>query len=762
MKKLLSIIIFISILTSLTAQNVWRPINMMVQTSEYLGVCTDETIFAYDGYNGSIIRSQDEGATWETVLDHNIGLFNTYRFTINKNNRIFTIEGFSKIVYYSDDKGDNWQQTTPVPIDIVYVRNLYSPSNDVLLGWTSNEIFWTVDAGNTWNVTTLNLNSETSYISCIIANEDGEVYASVWGTYPYDGCGIYHATLSDMQNWTLTAFEGWPVYSMAFDPEGYIVASYYGTHAGTASFLSQNGFYLIKTRELAVADNGITYKLGYGSTFDTMRLNYSSNHGANFFSIGEYLPVGEVPAPGPADGYLFKGNDNHLYFLGNGQYYKSVRNADEIVPGVGTLAKIDAPYFENNANNYRFAIINEIDTCYTMVNGLWPNPYSDELIVKYDTIALGIEMDVTGIYSFMEDDNGNTFQVVDIQNYNNAIYSYSTGYLISWGIDEIPQITDVYTNPKYYVAINGELQTDYPVTFNGLTLNAFDGIYTFVGIAETWPDYDLPVLNLYDIITYSTNLNINGIIIPDDLCMILPCDDDKYLSCNDGTQEYYLTSGEKPIGKNWYSPLWGDNTNSTIAGIRGSIFDLYGNEIQTIEIRQLESDGERTLNGQLRLVGAPPGGGMPPIGMDIVIHSDAYNYFIDNERYDEAEYCIIENDTLPYNRDITAIISSSYMFIDGQNVKRFRVHIDDIWVNDTTSVTETNKNDFSIYPNPSNGIIFVLSDNINSEYLITNILGETVMSGKIASENQQINVSSLTEGIYFIKIGDAIMKFLKK
>ena len=762
MKKSLLTLILVFCASLITAQNVWRPINMMVQTSEYLGVCTDGTIFAYDGYYGSIIRSQDEGTTWETVLDQNVGLFSTNRFTINNNNRIFAIEGMSKIVYYSDDKGDNWQQTTPVPIDIVYVHNLYSPSNDVLLGWTENEIFWTIDGGDIWDITELDFINEPGSFGYVIANEEGDVYASVTNTEMYYNRGIYHTSLSDMHNWTYVAFDGWTIYYMTFDPDGNVVAS--STGEGVAVGASQAGCYVFNTRELAVSDNGMIYKLGNGSAGCTVKLYYSKNHSFNFYEIGEDLTVGEVPAPGPADGYLFKGNDNHLYFLGNGQYYKSVRNADEIVPGIGTLARIEAPYFENNASNYRFAIVNENDTCYTMVDNVWPNPYSDELIVKYDTISLGAEMDVTGDYFYLEDDNGNTFQVVDIQHYNNEIYSYSTGYLTSWGIDEIPQITDIYTNPKYYVAINGELQTEFPVTFNGLTLNIGDGIYTFVGIAEIWPDYDLPILNLYDVIPYSTDLNINGIIMPDDLCMTLPFEEDKYLSCSDGSQKFYLTSGSKPIGKNWYSPLWSDNTNSTIAGISGSIFDLYGNEIQTIEIRQLESVGERTLNGQLRTATNPPGGGMPPIGLDVVIRQDTYNYFIDNEHSDEyGEYCIIENDTLPYYRDITAIISSSYMFIDGQNKKHFRVHIDDIWVNDTTGVVDIYaENRFAVYPNPSHDILFVLSESINSEYSITNLMGQTIMIGEITSETQQIDVSTLTNGMYFITIGNTTTKFLKR
>ena len=763
MKRIMSILTFcLGLLVPLTAQNVWRPIYIEYM-SDYLGVCSDGTIFAYDSYSGSITRSQDEGTTWEAVLGQNAGSFSTNRFTINKNNRIFAIEGFSKTVYYSDDKGDNWQQTTPIPIDIVPVHNLYSPSNDVLLGWTSNEIFWTVDGGDHWDVTELDFINEPGTFGYVIANEEGDVYASVTNTEMNYNRGIYHTTLSDMHNWTYVAFDGWTIYYMTFDPDGNVVAN--STGEGVAVGASQAGCYVFNTRELAVSDNGMVYKLGNGSAVNNVKLYYSKNHSLNFYEIGEEMPIAQIPVPGPADGYLFKGHDNHLYFRGHGQYYKSVRNADEIVPGMGTLAKIDAPYFENNASYYRFAIINESDTCYTMVDHVWPNPHADELIVKYDTISLGSEMDVIGNYFYMEDDHGKTFQVVDIQNNSKAIYSYSTGYLLSWGIDEIPQITDVYSNPKYYVAIDGKLQTEYPLNFNGLTLNAFDGIFTFVGIAETWPDYDLPILNLFEIITHSTDLNINGIILPDDLCVILPCEEDKYLSCNNGSQEYYLTSGGEPIGKNWYGPLWSDNTNSTIAGICGSFFDLYGNEVPTIDIRELESVGERSLSGQIWPTSYPPMGPVPPIGLDIAIVSEGFEYFIDNEHSDGFNpYCIIENDTLPYYQNITAIFSTSYMFIDGRNSKHFKIHIDDIWVNGTTSIAEIVSDSFKVYPNPTNDIIVIACHGVflqgQTEYHITNLTGQILIKGQINSEKQQIDVSRLPKGVYFITVGESAQKLI--
>ena len=69
-------------------------------------------------------------------------------------------------------------------------------------------------------------------------------------------------------------------------------------------------------------------------------------------------------------------------------------------------------------------------------------------------------------------------------------------------------------------------------------------------------------------------------------------------------------------------------------------------------------------------------------------------------------------------------------------------------------------NEVDVYPNPSNGILFVKSDNINTDYQIINILGEIVLSGEIVSENQQIDISNLSNGLYLIKIKDNTMKIV--
>ena len=68
----------------------------------------------------------------------------------------------------------------------------------------------------------------------------------------------------------------------------------------------------------------------------------------------------------------------------------------------------------------------------------------------------------------------------------------------------------------------------------------------------------------------------------------------------------------------------------------------------------------------------------------------------------------------------------------------------------TQEITEADK--FSIYPNPSKGIInFQFFDLDNHEIVITNVLGDVVFeSAKVSSSNNAIHISHLNEGVYFV------------
>lgn len=74
----------------------------------------------------------------------------------------------------------------------------------------------------------------------------------------------------------------------------------------------------------------------------------------------------------------------------------------------------------------------------------------------------------------------------------------------------------------------------------------------------------------------------------------------------------------------------------------------------------------------------------------------------------------------------------------------------------------------TISPNPTSGIITISSTALLENYTITNITGQKVLSGKIKNTTQDIDVSTLSDGIYFIQLinnrldTSAIGKFILK
>ena len=83
-------------------------------------------------------------------------------------------------------------------------------------------------------------------------------------------------------------------------------------------------------------------------------------------------------------------------------------------------------------------------------------------------------------------------------------------------------------------------------------------------------------------------------------------------------------------------------------------------------------------------------------------------------------------------------------------------------------VDENGTNGFVVYPNPATGVLFVRLPQCDSptatetEYHITNLMGQTLLQGKITAEIQQINIEKLSAGMYFISVGEQTVKFVVK
>ncbi|MCL1867847.1 MAG: alpha-amylase family glycosyl hydrolase [Paludibacter sp.] len=79
----------------------------------------------------------------------------------------------------------------------------------------------------------------------------------------------------------------------------------------------------------------------------------------------------------------------------------------------------------------------------------------------------------------------------------------------------------------------------------------------------------------------------------------------------------------------------------------------------------------------------------------------------------------------------------------------------------TSGITNIDANQFMIYPNPVKDELFFTSSSEKNNVEILDITGKTVVNLKSNSGNS-VDVSNLTSGIYFIKIGNNIGKFVKK
>lgn len=69
-------------------------------------------------------------------------------------------------------------------------------------------------------------------------------------------------------------------------------------------------------------------------------------------------------------------------------------------------------------------------------------------------------------------------------------------------------------------------------------------------------------------------------------------------------------------------------------------------------------------------------------------------------------------------------------------------------------------NNIRIYPNPARELIYIRGINESLNYQIFDITGKLVINGKLNNDSEYINVSTLNNGVYFIKVKNTINKII--
>ena len=684
MKRLvLTLSVLLSFALGGVAQNIWKPLNC---NACFLSADSEGNLFAMAGYGG-LIRSQDEGATWMQVNDYYMCTFMAF----SPNGRLFIFPSDQAFIFYSDDHGDTWQQTATHSWSNYSMKGAYAVNNDTLLLWGENHLCYTLDAGATWNDADMSfLGDEYHTIGDVIANEAGDVYASKWYYSGVDS-GIFHSTLSDMQNWTLAAFDGAVVLHMEFDPEGNVVAgSYWG---GMAGFQHEPGFYLLRGNQFVVADNGLIYDLSNVSSDSHLFvvLRYSADHGETFYEYGEALPIQQFPPGGEGDGYLYKGHDGHLYFYGHNDYKKSVFNTNDIHYIEGEVVVLpDAFAFGNYPHGAGQAIRVDDDHIYPVtVDGFRPDPTDlSRLIVRYDTIPMGATIGAFGTIREMHDYAGDSQIVLDIQqttaHYNDAIIS-----MLNPEEDKVKIRLPKPPYTSYYITINGEKQ-DWPLVFNGVPYNNTD-LLTFIGHCDIMIDQyanqfnGMELADIQPFKDYTFQLD-DGWLTTDfwaQPCLSCPCEEDEnqhfltFVGPGDYIIPYYPMHNGRLFKETFINnDIFREGMHVDIKGIHHLRYDMPGDEVNVVELVEMDTDEETTLTGTVEWVPMPYTSYVPLPGLTIAFVANGKTYYLDNEHSYDEDWFLVGNDTIYVGQEITATFTSKMLIDNGLNFY-YRIHINE-------------------------------------------------------------------------------------
>ena len=676
MKKIVSIIILcLGCLGILGAQNVWKPINI---PGTLKGVAANGDLFI--GETG-IQRSQDEGQTWQIVLEGTYYNGND-GFTISPNGRVFDLPYNENHLCISDDGGDTWRNSPDFLYSPLENAPMYAVSDDTLFLYQAegDTLLWTLDGGNTWCRTCLSFldhdqNGMGPWFGAMLADEAGNVYIGTWGWAPPES-GVFQANLDNMNEWSLIISDSY-VQSLVFDIEGNIVIDC-----------------------PAVANNGIFFST-QRIDGDYMVLTYSTDHGVNYTPIGEGLPSTQtVPETGLR---LFKGGDQHLYCYGDiwsggtitqTQYYKSIQPADEIsIPLNGLLTRVPAPYFEQNACDTRLAIVSGEETFYVTVDGFWPNPNLDALVVRYDTIPIGTAIDVSGTIKTMSDELGNPFYVIDIQETTAHYYDAITSLLKGFG-EYLYIQPDVSPYQVYYLTINGERQTS-PLVFNGVTYEGYD-LRTYIGhcsiqtdsIGNEFMGMELQDIQPFRDYTFDLEDGTLSTNYWNPLYLSAPIEDQHFLTFLWGdftfpSPFYPMHNGHLYKESFINNDIFREGTHVNLKGIEHIRYDIYGFEVNTVEIVEMNTEEETTLTGTIETAPMPFNSFIPVPGVEIVFKSNGRKYYLYNQQGTSynGEYFVVDNDTIYEGQEITATFTSKIL-IDNRLNFYYRININEAEVLD--------------------------------------------------------------------------------
>ena len=362
----------------------------------------------------------------------------------------------------------------------------------------------------------------------------------------------------------------------------------------------------------------------------------------------------------------------------------------------GVVNRVAAPYFEQNVCDSRFALTTGSETYYVMIDNYWPNPYLEDLVIHYDTIPVGNEIEVVGTILEMEDGNGDAFQTVDISKNLSSNHQQILGFY--YHCDIAYPGPDTITAAYFYncsgfngycLTINETLQAANPFVINGRTL-VQGKRYLFIGIADSLTNFngnDLSVFELADALPYDVaDLSFDGTLTMDNvLCLTSPCGGSHYLSLFDGEEYHYLTHNRTPQNSFINDEVFMEGDSVAVGGYEFVRYDLFGSPFKAMEIVKLQSKEERTLVGLIDGWGMPYiGSGIPIPGVFLALISgsdgnyEGYYIMKPNGEFCSDNYFVVNNDTVYATMQQLSVSFTPDMYMDNWLDPYYRISVNQI------------------------------------------------------------------------------------
>jgi len=125
------------------------------------------------------------------------------------------------------------------------------------------------------------------------------------------------------------------------------------------------------------------------------------------------------------------------------------------------------------------------------------------------------------------------------------------------------------------------------------------------------------------------------------------------------------------------------------------------------------------------------------------------------DRMQEYEY---DNNGFITKEKIQTSSSSGVLYITNEN----KFYYEESTL--STSVFESSKSSFSVFPNPSTDLITIDAneDLVGSKFFICNSIGKSVRKGLISSKSTIVNLNDLATGIYLLNIDNQMYRIIKQ